>query len=342
VTRRRASKLSAAVETAKGDEPQLERRFATDTLPVPPVVYLDGDRLVWRFDRKAMSLSRRMRSLDRGRGTVFEHGRRLWIARRVPVGDGLLRDFVQLAEVPAERIAGYARRWGVMGFCAEHRLPSCHPSMGDGRACLPEGWDEQGGWEAVEHWRFWSRRARAVMLARHRLQSDDYKWTGEEIRGLGGYVGVRKPPPKQGEWSSWEAIAEVINNLVQEDDEPDDTWGTLAVAVNDWLWSGDVRPRIYQNDRGQGRPSLVLAPPAWSVLAPTFPLFGIIGMQLSFAVCSEHGVAFCSACGKAFNPGRVLRQGVRHYCDECGRTAMNRDAARDSRARKRRRGSSAS
>jgi hypothetical protein len=177
--------------------------------------------------------------------------------------------------------------------------------------CRPAGWDDRGGWEPLERWRFWARVARALLLAASRVRQRNWVWTREEIRGLAGQADVRGPIHMTDD------LAAAMRRQRARKDEPAHTLNFISLYVNDWLLYGDVRPRLHVSGGREARATLVLAPETWSTEHPCFPLFGVLGMQLAFAVFSERGVAFCSACGIAFDPGRILRQGERHYCDPC-------------------------
>jgi hypothetical protein len=114
-----------------------------------------------------------------------------------------------------------------------------------------------------------------------------------------------------------------------------DMWQMIVGEVNEWITLGQVRPWLRLSGSGRdARPKLVLAP-AFKAVVPEFPLFGVLGMQLLFAVSAERGVEFCSSCGQCFEPGRQVRANVRHYCDECRTNgAMQRHASREYRKRK--------
>jgi hypothetical protein len=287
----------------------LERRYATDVLLVPPSVTLEGDRVVWRL-RRVRGVERAMRTLSRA-----DAARGQWNARRVVPGADMLRRFVGLADAPPTKVVAFARTWGPLGIC-EHGLPSSHSID-----CEPVGWNGRGGWEPVEIWRRYARRARALLLVSDRLRTGS-PGDIEELRPLardlaavllaagrfGGGTRTRVCPP--------------------------DWWTLVNSVVNRWLVEGDVRPRLLMSGN-DARPRLALTP-TWRFPVPEFSLFGVLGMQLAFAASGEKGLAFCSACGGGFEPGRQLRAGERHYCDECRASgAPQRWATAAHRARRR-------
>lgn len=319
--------LAAALGSLKDAFGNEQRRYAADTLFVPPIVRLEGDLLVWRFGGKART------SFERFDAHMRAPDKPLWHAKRVPVRDGLLRGFVGLANAPDASIVAFARKAGPLGLCEAHGIPC--PHTWDENPCEPAGWDGAGGREPIARWRFFAKRARALLLVASRVHQGDYVWTAEEVEGLGAYIGVRKPPRNRGPFPSWEAAAQAINRGTSAKHEPGDTWRGLATAVNDLLDMGGVRVWLVLGPDKDEHPRLVLAPPR-AGFSPEFPLLGAVAVQLAMAVPSERGVAFCSACGAAFEPGQQLRPGVRHYCPDCGRRAMWRAASAAARARKRR------
>ena len=332
-TQRKA--LDRAIEPLKDAYGNLERRYDADTLLVPPVVELDGDYLRWSF-RKRLGSSTKRKKLERAlrSQSQVDATRSLWKARRVPHGANLLREFAGLEDAPDERILRFARKWGVLGIC-RHGLPSSHS-----RRCMPWGGNSQSGKESVARWRYYSRRSRSLLLVASRLREPPrwtadglpvFPWTPAELRPLAFDLGSVLLEAERGNTKESAAVfgpAEPTLLLL-------DVWQVLTNVVNEWLALGNVRPVLLLSEfAGGGRLRIVLAPfgKPWE---PEFPLFGVLGMQLAFAVSATRGLAFCG-CGKMFEPGRQPVGGARHYCDDCRESgAPQRDAARDYRARQR-------
>jgi hypothetical protein len=269
----------------------LERRYAADVLLVPPSVTLEGDRVVWRLRRRAGGAERAMRTLSRA-----DAARGQWDARRVVPGADMLRRFVGLVDAPPTKVVEFARAWGPLGIC-EHALPSSHSL-----SCEPLGWNGKGGWEPVEIWRRYARRARALLLVSHRLLTESPGGDIEELRPLARDLA-----------KVLLAAGRLGGNKTRV--YPPDWWALVTTAVNTWIEQGGVRPRLLVSG-DDARPRMVLSA-TWRYPVPEFSLFGVIGMQLAFAAAGAKGMAFCSNCGTCFEPGRQLRAGERHYCDEC-------------------------
>ena len=53
-----------------------------------------------------------------------------------------------------------------------------------------------------------------------------------------------------------------------------------------------------------------------------------IAFELAFAISGTAGLAFCSGCGKQYEPSRRPNPNRNRYCPRCGRSAAVRDAAR--------------
>jgi hypothetical protein len=144
-------------------------------------------------------------------------------------------------------------------------------------------------------------------------------WTVEELRPLVTEIAL---------------VLLVADRLKPAKLQPLDMWQMVVSVLNEWIAEGEVRPRLHLSGKGpDARPKIVLAP-AFKAVEPEFPLFGVLGMQLLFAVSTERGVEFCSSCGECFEPGRQVRAGVWHYCNNCRVSgAMQRHASREYRAR---------
>ena len=311
-------RLAEALEESKDAYGNLERRYATDVLLVPPTIKLDGDRLVWRLQAPAPAWKATHRA--RRKLPSAAAARAQWKTRRVLPGADMLRAFVKLADAPDRAILAFAKKWGPLGIC-QHKVPATHSAD-----CDPAGWEESGrvgGWEPLERWRHYAARARAVVIVSHGLR-------------MGARVSVQDIRPVMLDYATQVMVA---GRLESKEECPPDLWNTVTSVVNDWLRLGDVRPRLLLteeiasfDDARRVRPRIVLTP-SWRFPSPEFCLFGVLGMQLAFAASSERGLAFCSACGSWFEPVRQLRPDENHYCGGCGRRAMQRAASANYRAR---------
>jgi hypothetical protein len=85
----------------------LDRPVAGHEWKVPEGIELAGDRLSWTWYTSRPWY-------PSGRGPTY-----------VQAGEGLLDDFVKLADGGAGKILAYARRWGVLGLCPCN-IPSTH------------------------------------------------------------------------------------------------------------------------------------------------------------------------------------------------------------------------
>lgn len=287
----------------------LDRPLAAGRLFVPAAIEVDAenDRLLWAAETSPTS-----------RG----HERR--------PGPGLLNDFVELHDASAQRVRGYARRWGVLQICARHRpLPSSHnpPPENAGGArdvywCAPCGyytdrvpdWD---GWELLADWRWWSGQAQALLNIAARLHEGEPGRVEDWQR-----VYERQPRVDPKRWkrhvagraaSSQRAryAAVVVRGERQQ----------LARVLNEWALLGNVRPRFSWSSGG---PSIELRA----------DLFGLIALQLLQAVAKTVGLAVCSGCGEGYGLTQRPREGERRYCGGCReRGVPMRDAVADYRRR---------
>ena len=300
------------------------RTITARPLRVPPMVAIDGDRLVWE-------------------GVVREAGGRRLGARQVAIPPDLLARFVALADAPDAHIERFARRYGVLMIC-EHGLPCSHqratpvrrvvdratvdqlieagvmsivaPLLEPVSDCYPLGWREATTWEPIATWRRFSRHAGALLqLAAHVHQGGPTTRRAAEAR-------------RAAHAPLWKVVYD--RDPARVDAWKVDTSGecgrwSLMEVVQEWLVLGDVRPR-----------------PEWGAADATISLsgtglFGALAVQLAFAVCQADGFASCSACGTPFVPQRRPAPGRRTYCEDCRAEGKPvRDAARAYRARQQR------
>src|SRR5262245_9423493 len=78
---------------------RLERTLPIAALTIPEDLHLNADCIVWNVKRRAM--------------------------RPAKPHEGMLTNFIALAEADATEILNYARKWGVLGTC-RHNVPSSH------------------------------------------------------------------------------------------------------------------------------------------------------------------------------------------------------------------------
>ncbi len=86
-----------------------------------------------------------------------------------------------------------------------------------------------------------------------------------------------------------------------------------ALTIPNWGERDARLEMVFQDATGSGANSLGLS------------LFGALLVQLMSAI-SGSGFATCASCGKPYVPRRRPREGERHYCRACGRSAALRDA----------------
>lgn len=239
----------------------------------------------------------------------------------------MLADFVRLCDADDAAILSYARKWGVLNIC-EHGLPCSHNQYPYGlidgvKPCLPQlltplpaqGSDFRFG-ERLEHWRVWSRKAKALMT-------------------IGSHLNRRKLP-RYGDWevikgfceSPWETESRpYMKSLASARKE-------LAWEVDHWIALSQVRPRISWNETvADWRCSL-------DALCTGPNLFGVLAVYLIGAIAAPgRGIAICSSCAQPYIPERRPDPNRNNYCRHCqgksGKQAARRDAARRFRAKQR-------
>jgi hypothetical protein len=230
-------------------------------------------------------------------------------SRKVAASPTLLDSFLRLHSASDAQIGQFASRWGVLELC-EHDLPARHRNApGDEIAtwasdgpCYPQGARESGftrGWEPLEAWREFSRKARAVCAIARHLQEG-----------------------RVGDSQDWATLNEDPHLGRRRRSVPFEK-SLLMLHVDRWLLLGALRPAFrWQDDRTE----IVFRPPC---------LFTALSLQLVFNVAKIDGIAFCCGCGAPYIPTIRPPAGRNNFCPTCGRKGAQRLAAQRYRARKR-------
>ena len=221
--------------------------------------------------------------------------------RKVPAG--LLDRFVRLAEAADGAILDLARQSGALWICKAHGLPMTHDA-----GCRPS---YGGGWfrEPLAEWRAFSARARAVLSIAASLHQgklgdpNDWKHLGE-----GWLPDAFAPAKGLGE------AAKIGRRRVESER------AGVTNAVSGWLALARVTPALSWRENDV---RLVFSEADTS---SHLRLFGVLGMQLLFAVSRGNGPSVCSACGVPYVRSRRAAAGRRNYCKDCGTRAAWRFA----------------
>ncbi len=268
---------------------------------VPGVVEVDGENLVWRWER----------------------------CRMVRSGRGMLEDFLALGEFPEAPdrcIQDYAQRWGVLRLCAEHERPVVHnrPSVYDitrilvdgdlppGSACVPRRHSSGGELVPLWSWRRYAHEMRTVLAAAALLR-------GDRVVPAAAALHLDLNKRLQLLFSNHDASTRPAST--QEAHR-----AYIRVHVNEWLTDGHVGVAFIWSDHDQ------------SALRLTGDgLFGALVAQLVVALRGAGGFAFCSACFHAYVPTRKPRQDQEHYCPQCRPDPSGRRAGSMARTHQKRR-----
>lgn len=202
--------------------------------------------------------------------------------------------FLRLADAPAERVAEFARNYGVLRIC-EHGLPCSHnpephPCSGRGRGCAPLGWDDRLSayptYDPLEVWRAFAREAFAMTKVADRLLQGR-QGRAEDWEIVFGRSGSKAP------W--WQQHVDVERIIISR-------------TVNEWLSIGNVRPVVVWHG-SEKKPTVKLGGTG---------LFGALALQLALAIGQSLGFAVCVHCRREYPPtARRPKTGQRNFCPEC-------------------------
>ena len=192
----------------------------------------------------------------------------------------MLFRFSRLADMESKQIELFADRYGFLGICNAHGLPSHHKV---GPSCQIEG-DE-----AVDHWRTLSDWVATVLrvsadLLRHAKNSND------------GGIGRDK---------DWRTIFQLYDEDIATPSTFHDAKRELVIAVNFALEIASVRPQL---DWSQPNPR-------WAIKG-SGSRWADIALQLAAQIIGG-SLANCSECGKPYRTTRTPQAGRLNYCEEC-------------------------
>jgi putative ATPase subunit gpP of terminase len=239
------------------------------------------------------------------------------------LGEELLERFVRLADASADEIAGFARRWGLLGSHDLGNYPDLLDRAEDSYDHVAAGltlltqWRRHGR-EPLAAWRCWSQHAGALLRV------------SDELRH--GRVGrprdvamVCRPSPTA---DTWPDVAGLQPWWLRRPDHapPAPTLRNhrelVEVFVARWITAGHVRPML-----------------RWTAKEHTVELSGrgLLGALAANLLAAVHGttsLAVCSGCSGLYLPTRTPRNTQRHFCGPCRANGEPlRYAKRDSRAR---------
>jgi len=219
---------------------------------------------------------------------------------------GMLDAFVRIQD--GAGALRFALRYGVLGIC-EHGLPATHnpPPLeprGTGIAatwCYPLGWRKSLCWEPLDRWFHFAGQARAMIAIAANLRQDKPGLANDWLAVFAAHPRQKVDALCQRLGQSVEAGRFYIRSLLLE-----------------WLTWGNVRPEL-------NWPVLQQSPS----LSFTGGTFGLLGVQMLFAIAAAHSIALCSGCGTPYLRKHKPRPDRRNFCPSCGKEVASRLRQRD-------------
>jgi hypothetical protein len=208
----------------------------------------------------------------------------------------MLAEFANLATAEDRdgALRAFASRFGALGLCKKHGWPFAHTRPHCATDSEPTA-DGQHNRERIGDWLFFSRLARAVVVAFTSKARHEREAALVELRA---FIAASRRTP--GAPTAWEPYRVILH----------------------WLQVGELK--VWFRDRPP-RLTLYGVPPLWTAL----------GMEMAMFAVGAKGLALCSACGRLDAVRRQGRPGTRSYCVKCRQRARVRDSTRDFRLRKR-------
>ncbi len=238
-------------------------RLETSALVVPAEVETDGAYLYWSMRKWAES----------GRTRLAQPSRTM------------LDRFVALAGAKPETICAFSRKCGVLGICAQHKMPSSHDLDCD-LICGPSA----AWWaEPLDRWRFYAAQFRSVLRIGNELndgrlgQKEDWAILDPEQDPTFSKP-THRTVLRAGAAGARQRLAGIVSDLLE-----------FGAVSPDLVWE-DGRWKIFYHSIGNER------------------MFGALAIQLMLAVASADGFATCSACGNPYIPERTPKANQRNFC----------------------------
>jgi hypothetical protein len=236
---------------------------------------------------------------------------------RLPTG-GLLSQFLRFSDdpVPAQTLARFARRYGLLGLCP-HGLPMSWPHE---EHCSEPRIEEPGYFvEDLTHWQLWARRFRALQDAADLLLKKDRIKNETDVPAV-----FEKLSPAFEGLSDWKLEARRTLDAEPTMRNPKG-WvrrrNLLCRWLNHLLLTGNVRRAVV--------PQL----PGWNLElrdGPSggSPLFGSLVLEAVSDAMGGVRQVQCKGCGQTFDPTSSSAR----YCEDCGARARWLRAQRKRRA----------
>jgi hypothetical protein len=224
--------------------------------------------------------------------------------RDAPRSDRLLYDFAGLTDAT---MITFAECWGPLGLCHQHWLPVLHKQE---EVCVPHVYGEEFA-ESVVGWWYLIAKVASILSIRTALADG-----------------------RTGNPEDWEIV---FPRDVEPPTNVFDASAYLAITVTGLLGAANVRPfvdpylGIYFASSATGSifdmrwlkaNRLSRQYPEWFGNAGMLP--ATIIMQLALAVTAGRGLMRCNACRSLYQPTKAPREGERHFCPKCGKTAADR------------------
>jgi len=233
--------------------------------------------------------------------------------RAIQPGPGMLEGFLRVSTARPEAVLRYAKTWGVLVLDSK------------GRPCA-EG--RLRGIEPLAVWRYFSRRARALLNIAAAVENgktgslDDWREIAMLDASREEFNRTIETSPQGLPWHYWDMTAiagrepvESARHVVESD-------------LNAWLGLSSAR-------RMHGRPDFaVYWTGRWEIRIDYHGfLFAALAFQLALSVTRARGLYTCSGCGNPYLRVKdAPRRGEANFCEQCGRKEAIRQA--DQRRRK--------
>lgn len=233
--------------------------------------------------------------------------------KRVTPSPAMLNSFVVLWRRSPEAILQFAKKWGVL-FIGEDGRPGCKGRSTTNRR------------EPLEAWRYYSRRAHAILniaaMLKRGKRPDKADWQvldalGSRITSLGAELGEYPAgfrilaSNRLRTWSSAQHALVPLSGgpAVCADQSSKVQQGIISIEVTTWLILGRVGFALaFGGERSQLE------------IYYNGCLFGALALQMALVLAGAKKLYTCSGCGTPYNrEQKSPKPGQANFCKACGR-----------------------
>lgn len=232
-------------------------------------------------------------------------------AKSVKPGPAMFAGFVRLWDAEPDKIRAFAEKWGCLNVLENGSFAS------EGRFIEGDSFAEP-----IEAWRYFSRRAEAVLsiaaALRQKKKANPADWCA--LSSLTDRM-TKRDWARVGNSGTWGIVVDRGFSAIA-DQSIETQQAMLWAEINLWMKLSGLALVLGCGDN----------PWAWRIeISYEGHLLAAVALQIALTVCGTDGPSQCSGCGRLYYRAKAAKRGQDNFCEICGREESVRRA--DSRRR---------